>query len=88
MSWLTEFLKAYDDVPSQDNEGYTPDRGAFKCGFSKAWHSQQTIIYQLTAERDRYKAALKEIVGELFSHPQHDECWICILKNIAKESLK
>lgn len=33
---LTEFRKAYDDVPSQDNEGYTPDRGGFKCGFYSA----------------------------------------------------
>jgi hypothetical protein len=27
------FLKAYSDYPSQDNEGYVPDREGFKCGF-------------------------------------------------------
>lgn len=27
------FKQAYADVPSQDNEGYVPDRGSFKCGF-------------------------------------------------------
>ncbi len=50
MSWLTEFQKAYDAVPSQDNEGYVPDRGAFKCGFHSAWHSQQQIIYTLQTQ--------------------------------------
>lgn len=32
-----EFLKAYDSVPSQDNEVYVPDRGSFKYAFRAAW---------------------------------------------------
>ena len=28
------FKEAYDNFPSMDNEGYVPERGAFKCGFS------------------------------------------------------
>jgi hypothetical protein len=27
------FKKAWEDYPSQDNEGFTPDRGSFKAGF-------------------------------------------------------
>jgi len=40
MSWFEAFKKAYDEVPSQDNEGYVPDRAGFKCGFSRAWTIQ------------------------------------------------
>ncbi len=30
------FQKAWIDYPSQDNEGYSPDRGGFKCGWFAA----------------------------------------------------
>lgn len=33
-----EFKRAYADYPSQDNEGYVPDRGGFKAGFGAAWN--------------------------------------------------
>lgn len=40
----TEFLRAYNDYPSQDNEGYIPDRAGFKCGFSAAWSILEPLI--------------------------------------------
>lgn len=30
------FKKAWEECPSQDNEGYVPDRGGFKCGWFAA----------------------------------------------------
>jgi hypothetical protein len=30
---LDKFKEAYASVPSQDNEGYVPERGSFKAGF-------------------------------------------------------
>jgi hypothetical protein len=35
---LPAFRKSYDLYPSQDNEGFVPDRGSFKCGFYAAWN--------------------------------------------------
>lgn len=41
------FKQAYDDVPSQDNEGYVPDRASFKCGFvlGAEWALREAIEY-------------------------------------------
>ena len=39
-----EFQKAFNDYPSQDNEGHVPDRGGFKAGFFAAWHLLEPII--------------------------------------------
>lgn len=30
------FKRAWEDYPSQDNEGFQPDRGGFKCGWAAA----------------------------------------------------
>lgn len=30
------FKKAWEEYPSQDNEGFSPDRGGFKCGWFAA----------------------------------------------------
>ena len=60
-SWIEEFQKAYAAVPSQDNEGYVPDRGGFKTGFSAAWHLQNQKIFELEA---RLKDE-KQLVGIL-----------------------
>jgi len=45
-----ECEKAYQDYPSQDNEGFVPDRLGFKCGFNAAWHILHLRIDQLEAE--------------------------------------
>ena len=42
-----EFKRAYNDYPSQDNEGFVPDRAGFKCGFNAAWDIQQIEINRL-----------------------------------------
>ena len=35
---ITEFQEAFRQYPTQDNEGYIPDRGGFKCGWFAAYH--------------------------------------------------
>jgi hypothetical protein len=47
MNRFDECKKAYADYPSQDNEGYTPDRAGFKCGFSAAWRLKEKEMEQL-----------------------------------------
>lgn len=42
-----ECKKAWEDYPSQDNEGYQPDYAGFKCGFHSAWRAQQGEIERL-----------------------------------------
>ena len=51
--WFTEFKKAYDDYPSQDNEGFVPDRGGFKCGFGAAWKVRDAELAALRGANER-----------------------------------
>lgn len=37
MDKFEEFKRAYAAYPSQDTEGYVPERGSFKAGFMSAW---------------------------------------------------
>ncbi len=82
MSWIDEFRAAYDAVPSQDNEGYVPDRAGFKCGFSSAWHLQQQKIYVLEEEL-KWRRGVHGVSGEV------DELRIALtmITNIAGEML-
>jgi len=41
------FKRAYEDTPSQDNEGYIPNRGGFKAGFYAAWNIKDSEILEL-----------------------------------------
>lgn len=43
------FIKAWRDYPSQDNEGYQPDRGGFKCGWFAAleWVREEKSPFSL-----------------------------------------
>lgn len=50
-----EFKKAYDAYPTQDNEGYQPDRAGFKCGFGAAWN---LLMPMLKAAQDDYRGAM------------------------------
>jgi hypothetical protein len=50
--------EAYDDYPSQDNEGYQPERGSFKAGFYSAWRI-------LEAERDSLQKRVSELEAAL-----------------------
>ncbi len=49
-SKLEAMKRAYSDYPSQDNEGWVPDRGSFKAGFCVAWGTKED---ELTAMRKR-----------------------------------
>jgi len=42
------FKKAWSDYPSQDNEGFRPDRGGFKCGWFAAlkWERSRSSYEQ------------------------------------------
>lgn len=48
--------QAWLDVPSQDNEGYVPDRGGFKCG----WYSAIQWMLSQGYSRDDKTVALVE----------------------------
>jgi hypothetical protein len=50
-----EFLKAYADYPSQDNEGYVPDRGGFKAGFGAAWERLAAEVQTLKQDVSHWK---------------------------------
>lgn len=53
------FKKAWLDYPSQDNEGYQPDRGGFKCGWFAA----------LEHERKRSEILVKAL--EFYAEGKH-----------------
>jgi len=62
-----EFKRAYDAYPTQDNEGFVPDRGGFKAGFGAAWNilepklaEQSKLSTQLAHEHSQLKAQLAE----------------------------
>lgn len=65
MNWFDEFRKAYEDAPSQNNEGWVPDRAGFKAGFSSAWRILEAETAALKSEVERLKEAL-----ELISTPK------------------
>jgi hypothetical protein len=45
MNWIEAFQKAYNDMSSQDNEGWVADRSSLKAGFCAAWHLQNEKIH-------------------------------------------
>lgn len=55
------FKRAYDDYPSQDNEGYVPDRAGFKSGFMAAWSVFES---EITLARSRLGPAGYKILEE------------------------
>lgn len=58
------FQKAWIDVPSQDNEGYVPDRRGFKCGWFLAlsWHKKRIkkLMKKAGGDWDMLEWLLKE----------------------------
>lgn len=73
MSWLTEFREAWESYPSQDNEGYLPDRAGFKCGYGSAWHKQQQRIYEKDAEIAQLKSQLEAMKKYRDAYPKNQE---------------
>ena len=45
-----DFEKAWKDYPSQDNEGYVPDRAGFKCGWFAALAHRDDELLELSKE--------------------------------------
>ncbi|MDB4330220.1 hypothetical protein N9948_00635 [bacterium] len=56
-----EFLEAYSEFPSQDTEGYIPDRGSFKTGWVMSWNIQQEKINKLEDKYFKLKENLKKL---------------------------
>lgn len=56
------FKKAWEDYPSQDNEGYVPDRGGFKCGWFAAlqWKKENAVLTEL----NKLEKAINDIPDE------------------------
>lgn len=42
-----EFLDAHKLYPTQDNEGFVPDRGSFKCGFYEGWDASRKELKKI-----------------------------------------
>ena len=55
------FLSAWENYPSQDNEGYQPDRGSFKSGFFAG-------VKYMKAENTRLREALEKIARDKSIH--------------------
>lgn len=83
MSDSHELMKqAWIDYPSQDNEGFQPDRGGFKCGWFMAWNHQQKRIDQLEKRIENLKEAHIKIEDDCGS------CWECGASSISNGDLK
>lgn len=52
------FKRAWENYPSQDNEGYQPDRGSFKSGFLAGLAHRDS---EINTENNRLREALKKI---------------------------
>lgn len=68
MEWFESFKRAYDNYPSQDNEGFIPERGAFKLGFHDAWNLRQVEIVSLKARIEKLRDALYNITKTQCPH--------------------
>lgn len=65
---LKEFRSSYDDCgPTQDNEGFCPDRGSFKMGFFAACNKLQPLLQSDDAtswDRVRVEALQAELAAK------------------------
>lgn len=62
-----EFQKAWRDYPSQDNEGYIPDRGGFKCGWFAALYYERENTRNLKQQLEIAVEALNKLDAK--THP-------------------
>jgi hypothetical protein len=63
-----KWKEAWDAYPSQDNEGYQPDRAGFKCGWYAAHDHQVDLALQyveVIEERDALRAEVEELKRSL-----------------------
>jgi len=59
-----EFLKALQNYPSQDNQGFIPDRGGFKCGWFSCWHYHERKTKRLEHALSKTHSNWEEIAKE------------------------
>lgn len=59
------FKKAWEEYPSQDNEGFVPDRGGFKCGWFAAlrW-SDSTPAPSEQGDEEWIDSRVMELMGD------------------------
>jgi len=73
------FKTAWSDYPSQDNEGYVPDRGGFKCGFASACNYKNIEISNLQDENYEQRRDL------LKQHQEDARIWQAEKINLEQE---
>lgn len=61
------FLSAFHEYPTQDNEGYIPDRGSFKSGF----------LAGAKFERERKDVSIREALEKLPEHSLRSKSYFC-----------
>lgn len=83
-----EFKRAYDDYPSQDNEGYVPDRGGFKAGFFAAWNLLEVQLAAVTAQRDEARDYLTCHNRRCPASHKHSNVWCDHVIQMDIKSLK
>lgn len=76
------FKREWEGYPSQDNEGYVPDRGGFKCGWFAALEWERNNTKSQLASRD------KEIERLRNKWHEHTEYIAVVLAEEEIESLK
>lgn len=56
------FKRAWSDYPSQDNEGFQPDRGGFKCGWFSALKYERENKPRFSELEDELLNKLNELI--------------------------
>lgn len=82
--WFDKFKETWLDYPSQDNEGFQPDRAGYKCGFHVAWDMVFDRVEKLEAENARLREALEEIIRKEGWH----RCADSAAESIARAALE
>lgn len=61
------FKESWEDYPSQDNEGYVPDRAGYKCGFFEGarWQKEKSPEAWQSAEKDVEIIGLKNELAQV-----------------------
>ncbi len=65
---LREFRDSYSEYPTQDGEGWLPDRGSFKAGFFACYHKLNPLR---EAEREKVEKLRNRITGMILSLKIH-----------------
>ena len=63
------FKEAWEDYPTQDNEGFLPDRAGFKCGFMSGvrWERAQCVAIIEEFKRNWRMQWREQLINEIKS---------------------